>query len=89
MGLETSRISPLIQKICYLAQDLFEFDGGASPQENRIALWIANTGTEQFLLDSVECPNKALFCRFTIEVFVVGLRVSAGMMNNTIPMIRR
>jgi hypothetical protein len=40
MGLENSRISPLIQKICYLAQDLFEFVGGASPQENRITIGI-------------------------------------------------
>src|SRR5450756_1268397 len=31
----------------------------------------------------------SLFCRFAVEVFVVGLRVGAGMVDNAVPMIRR
>jgi hypothetical protein len=31
----------------------------------------------------------SLFRRFAVEVFVVGLRVGAGMVDNAVPMIRR
>ena len=31
----------------------------------------------------------SLFCRFTVEVFVVRFRFGAGMVDNSVPMIRR
>ena len=34
-------------------------------------------------------PVDSLFRRFTIEVFIVGLRIRAGMVNDAVPMIRR
>ena len=35
------------------------------------------------------CAIGSLFCRFAIEVLVVGFRIGAGMVDDAVPMIRR
>src|SRR5450830_1560243 len=40
-------------------------------------------------MSAAGCAVGSLFRRFAIEVFVIGLRVSAGMVDDAVPMIRR
>src|SRR5450830_939821 len=40
-------------------------------------------------MSAAGCAVGSLFRRFAIEVFVIGLRVGAGMVDDAVPMIRR
>src|SRR5450759_6029703 len=46
-------------------------------------------GHRQSLLDAGLGANDPLFRRFAVEMFVVGLRVGRGMVDDAVPMIRR
>ena len=40
-------------------------------------------------MSAAGCAVGSLFRRFAVKVFVVGLRVGAGMVDDAVPMIRR
>ena len=40
-------------------------------------------------MSAAGCAVDSLFCRFTVEVLVVCLRIGASMVDDAIPMIRR